>query len=80
MKEMNEDMGIGDKAVLGNQLKFTVGEVYDYDIIADDGKPIEIVFAYLSVAARIVNSPELIGTTATVLSKVKDNAVDMYFK
>jgi len=76
---VNEGMGLGDKAVLGNQLKFTVGEVYDYDIVTDDNRDVELVFSYLSVAARIVNSPELIGTTSTLLEKVTKDVCDMYF-
>ena len=76
---VNEGMGLGDKAVLGNQLKFTVGEVYDYDIVTDDNREVELVFSYLSVAARIVNSPELIGTTSTLLEKVTNDVCDMYF-
>jgi hypothetical protein len=72
-------MGIGDKAILGNQLKFTVGEVYEYDMKTMDNKEIDLVFSNTSIKARIVNSPDLIGTTSTLLSVITDKALDMYF-
>lgn len=78
--EAEEGMGIGDKAIFGNQLKFTVGNVFEYDIKGEDGTPVDAMFSMRSIAARIVNSPMLIGTTATILDKVAQNAVDMYFK
>jgi len=77
--ETNEDMGIGDKGIFGNQLKFTVGEVYKYDMSTEDGTNIEAVFSNRSIMARIVNSPTLIGTTSMVLEKLADNAVNKYF-
>jgi len=73
-------MGIGDKAILSNQLKFTVGEVYNYDITTTDKTPVDILFSSRSIAARIVNSPYLIGTTSMLLDKIADKAIDIYFK
>ena len=72
-------MGIGDKAILGNQLKFTVGSVYDYELKTDDGTEIDMVFSNISIKNRVVISPDAIGTTATVLDLVGKKAVDMYF-
>jgi len=72
-------MGIGDKAIFGNQIKFTVGEVYNYDIKTKDNTEVEAVFSQRSLAARIVNSPELIGTTSMCLDKLKDKAIELYF-
>jgi len=74
------EMGIGDKAVLGHQLKTTVGDVYDYDVKTEDGTDVEAMFSSLSIAARIVSSPNIIGTTTTLLNIIRDKAVDMYFK
>ena len=72
-------MGIGDKGILSNQLKFTVGEVMNYDLSTLSNKPIDLLFSYRSVSARIVNSPQLIGTTSALLEKVTEDVVDMYF-
>jgi len=77
--KMNDSMGIGDKAVIGNQLKFTIGEVFDDEIISLDGTVIDCLFSTMSIEARIVNSPGLIGTSSKLLEVVTNNAVDMYF-
>lgn len=78
--KINVGMGTGDKAILGNQLKFTVGYVYDTPIVAEDGTEIDGIFSAMSIEARIVNSPGLMGTTSKVLEVLSDNAVEMYFK
>lgn len=78
--DVGDNMSIGDKGIFGNQLKFTVGEVYSYDIITDDGTEVEATFSQRSIAARITNSPDLIGTTSTVLEWVAKEAVNKYFK
>lgn len=74
-----DTMGVGDKAILGNQLKFTVGEVFEYDMIAGDGTKLDVIFSTKSVKARVVNSPDLIGTTSMLLEKLTDKVVEMYF-
>ena len=45
----------------------------------ESGDKIDAVFSNLSISARIVNSPNLIGTTATLLKKIEDNVLKMYF-
>lgn len=77
--DIKEQMGTGDKCIVGNQLKCTVGEVFDYDMTTESGDKIDAVFSNLSISARIVNSPNLIGTTATLLKKIEDNVLNMYF-
>ena len=59
--------GVGDKGVFGNQLKTVFGEVMQEDIVTEAGESVDGVFGYKSVAARITLSPELIGTTATLM-------------
>ena len=76
---VDNGMGIGDKIILGNQMKCTVGEVFNDNIHAEDGTPIDITFSARSVSNRIVNSPWLMGTTGRLLEAVKDKAVAMYF-
>lgn len=75
----SDDMGIGDKAVLCNQCKFTVGEVYENPITTEDGTPVEMMFAARGIAARIVNSAFLVSTTSMVLEKLTEKALDIYF-
>lgn len=77
---VNVGMGTGDKAVLGNQLKFTIGEVFPEPPVAEDGTEIECIFSTRAISARIVNSPDLIGSSAMVLEKITDKVVSDYFK
>lgn len=72
-------MGIGDKAILANQLKFTVGEVFHNKVTAQDNTEVDMFFASRSISARIVCSPNLMGTTGMLLEKLTDKAVEMYF-
>jgi len=72
-------MGTGDKAIYGNQLKFTVGEVYDTEIVSEDGVVVDGIFSTRSIEARIVNSPGLIGTTSKLLEVLGDKVVNDYF-
>ena len=75
-----EKMGTGDKAVFGNQIKCTASEVFDYNLTTESGDRIDAVFSNMSLKARIVNSPDLIGTTTTLVYKIQQQALDMYFK
>lgn len=77
--DMEDNMGIGDKAILGNQMKFTVGDVFHNEIKAEDGTPIDVIFSCRSISARIVNSPFLIGTTSMLLEKLSEKAIELYF-
>ena len=74
-----DSMSIGDKAILGNQLKFTVGEVFDYDIETEDGTEIDVTFGLTSIMARIVCSPLNMGVAGMCLEKLEQKAVEMYF-
>jgi len=74
----DSELQIGDKAVLVNQLKFTVGKVFN-KITADDGTEIDAKFGYRSIGARIVNSPEVIGTTMLILEDLDKEIVKDYF-
>jgi hypothetical protein len=72
-------MSIGDKAIFGNQVKFTVGSVFKNKVSAADGTIVDGFFSNRSIQARIINSPMLIGTTSMLLEKITDKVVDMYF-
>lgn len=70
--------GSGDKAVFANQLKTVVGRVYNDNIKTESGLPIDAVFGAKSLAARIVTSPYLIGTTTTMLIEAGKRVVKAY--
>lgn len=71
-------MGVGDKGVFGNQLKTVIGRVMDDTTTAEDGTPIEAIFGYKSISDRIVLSPEIIGTTSTLLEVIGKKAFEIY--
>ena len=75
---IDEGMSVGDKAIFGNQLKFTVGSVFE-EITTEDNEEVDALFGFISIQNRIVNSPNLIGTTSTLLKVLQDKAVDLYF-
>jgi len=76
--DVNDTMGIADKAILANQLKFTIGSVFENPISCLDGTPVDVTFSFKSISARIVLSPILMGTTSTLMERVKDLAVKTY--
>lgn len=77
--ETDEGMRTGDKALFGNQLKFTVGNVFK-EIVTEDGEQVDATFGFISIQNRIVNSPNLLGTTNTLMRVLEQKAIDMYFK
>lgn len=70
--------GVGDKGVFCNQLKTVFGEVLAGEIKSESGKQIDAVFGQKSIADRIVLSPDVIGTTATLLDVIGKKAFEIY--
>ena len=71
--------GVGDKGVFGNQMKTIFGRIMSGTNETESGEPIDAIFGAISISNRIVNSPDLIGTTITLLKKISKNAADIYF-
>jgi hypothetical protein len=70
--------GVGDKNVIGNQMKTVIGEVFPMDIKTENGDKIDVLFGQKSIDDRIVNSPEIMGTTTTLLEIIGKNAAKIY--
>lgn len=70
--------GLGDKGAFCNQLKTVFSEVMDDDLISENGDIIDAAFGGTSIAARIVNSPDIIGTTNTLLKVITKKALALY--
>lgn len=68
---------VGDKFVLGHQLKNTVGDILD-DIKTESGEQIDVLFSVRSVAARITNSSYLLGTTNLLMEHFTNKAIKAY--
>jgi hypothetical protein len=73
-------MGVGDKLVVGNQGKSTVGEILFGDNRTVEGEVIDMIFGCKSFIDRIITSPFIIGTTNTTLRYIGELAYEMYFE
>ena len=66
------------KGVFANQLKTVFGDVFEKDIVTESGVTVDAIFGAKSVSDRIVLSPFVIGTTATLLKVISKRAVAAY--
>lgn len=71
--------GVGDKGVFANQLKTIIGSVMSGVNRTKSGVEIDAIFGYQSISDRIVLSPELIGTTTTLLKVLGKQAAELYY-
>lgn len=71
--------GVGDKGVFANQMKTIFSRVMTGVNETLDGEPIDAIFGYRSFNDRIVLSPELMGTTNTILKAISKKAAAIYF-
>lgn len=69
----------GDKLVFGNQMKSIVGRGMEGVNETESGEPIDAFFGYNSIVNRVVLSPEMIGSTNTLLKVVGKKAAEIYF-
>jgi hypothetical protein len=70
--------GVGDKGVFGNQLKTVFGEIMEHDLLTESGTKVDALFGAVSIQARIVSSPDIIGTTTTLLEVIAKKALEIY--
>lgn len=61
-----------------NQLKSVIGRVMNGINETASGRQIDVIFGYQSVANRIVQSAELIGTTNILLKLITQEVIDIY--
>lgn len=74
------DMSLADKIVVANQLKATVGSYWTEPQLSEDGQPIDVFFSANSIDKRIVLSPELMGSTNTLLVELTKRFIQEYDK
>ena len=77
---IDNPMGVGDKGIFGNQMKSVVGEVMNYDVKTEAGESIDAIFGFKSIYNRIVLSPILMGTSATLMNVIAKKAINLYKK
>ncbi len=70
--------GVGDKGVFGNQLKTIFGRVMTGTNKTESGVDLDAIFGYQSISDRIVNSPEIMGTTNVLLELMSKNAAKIW--
>ena len=75
-----ENSGIGDKFIVGGQLKCTVSEVTDYNIISTEtDEEIDMTFSMKAINARVVNSIFIMGIAGRALEALENKAIEEYF-
>lgn len=72
------EAGIGDKIVLGAQLKSVIGDSVDPRTVTEQGDRVDIKFGTLSAAKRIVRSDIIIGVSCLTLRAISNQFVDDY--
>lgn len=72
--------GVGDKWVMGNQMKSIISEVVETPMKTESGIPIDMIFGYKSVADRIVRNVEVQGTTTVCLELAQQRMLAAYRK
>jgi len=75
--EYKLDMIHRDKGILQNQLKFTVGDIYE-SILTSDGKEVDITMSPTSVDARVVDSAYRSLTTTTLMMALTETVIEMW--
>lgn len=77
--ESTVSLAVGDKGVIGAQMKSVVSSVFQSDITTESGTPVDAQFSFRSVLNRTVLSPVLAGTTNRLLRHVSTQIADAYF-
>lgn len=75
----NLGCSVGDKAVFANQMKSIFSDVMTGTNQTESGDDLDALFSYASINNRIVLSPELIGTTTTLLKLMSKRVAEAYF-
>ena len=74
-----EHTTIGDKIVVGLQLKNTISSIMPQPYYTEEGVPIDVMFSASSANRRIVTSPSLLGISNRIMEKLEHDVVNMYF-
>lgn len=71
--------GVGEKGVLGNQLKTIISRVMTGRNETESGEPLDMLFGRQSIANRIVLSPDRIGTLSSATLALSKAVAKEYF-
>lgn len=70
--------GVGDKAVMGNQMKTVISRVMTGRNELEDGTAIDLIFGNTSVEERMVMSPKIIAPASLLLSVLSKRVAGVY--
>lgn len=76
--EVLQEMRNGSKAVASHQMKSVTGRVWDKPYETESGQAIDMFFGYQSLQNRIVNSPEIIGSTNNLMIAASRAVIKAY--
>lgn len=77
--ETNVSLAVGDKGVVGGQMKSVVSDVFQSNVTTESGVPVDIMFSYRSVLNRTVLSPIIGGTTIRLAVHISPIIAEQYF-
>lgn len=69
-------MDIGDKIIIGNQMKSVLGYIITGTYETEDGEELDVFFGSTSAINRILRSHDINGTTATLLRVIGEYSAD----
>lgn len=76
--EVLQEMRNGSKIVTSHQMKSVTGRTWDKPYETESGQKVDLFFGYQSLQNRIVNSPEIIGTTNNLMVAATQAVIKAY--
>lgn len=76
--EVLQEMRNGSKVVTSHQMKSVTGRTWDKPYETESGQKVDLFFGYQSLQNRIVNSPEIIGTTNNLMVAATKAVIKAY--
>lgn len=76
--EVLQEMRNGSKIVTSHQMKSVTGRTWDKPYETESGQKVDLFFGYQSLQNRIVNSPEIIGTTNNLMVAATKAVIKAY--
>lgn len=76
--EVLQEMRNGSKVVASHQMKSVTGRTWDKPYETESGQKVDLFFGYQSLQNRIVNSPEIIGTTNNLMVAATKAVIKAY--
>lgn len=71
-------VGIGDKFVIGNQMKTIVSRILDKPYVTEANLEVDMCYGRQGISNRIVNSMDIIGTTNKVIELIESSMIKTF--